>query len=428
LSNVRVKRSMLNGKVRCPPSKSYTHRAVAVASLAYGRSVINNPLIARDTKATIDGCRRLGSFVCLDNNMNRIIVHGRHEFTMGYRVINAENSGTTIRILASMASLVKEGNTMLYGDASLNRRPMQPLLDALKHLGVWCRSLADGTPPLLVNGGGIRGGRASITGSISSQFISALLIPSIYAKDSVEISILDEQVSYPYIDATIAVMDRFSVKVSNDNYKHYYIDNKQEYKPTEFTVPGDISNAAILFAAGALAGDVTVHGLDFHLPQADARIIDILKAMNAYVNVSSDAVRVNSSNELEGGSFDLKASPDLLPVVSILALKAKGKVEVRGVKHARVKETDRVANIARELAKLGAEVKEYEDGLSIKAPERVKSAVLDAYGDHRLFMALCIASLLADECIINGAESVDVSYPTFLDDIKALGASIEEIN
>jgi 5-enolpyruvylshikimate-3-phosphate synthase len=153
LSNVRVKRSMLNGKVRCPPSKSYTHRAVAVASLAYGRSVINNPLIARDTKATIDGCRRLGSFVCLDNNMNRIIVHGRHEFTMGYRVINAENSGTTIRILASMASLVKEGNTMLYGDASLNRRPMQPLLDALKHLGVWCRSLADGTPPLLVKWG-----------------------------------------------------------------------------------------------------------------------------------------------------------------------------------------------------------------------------------------------------------------------------------
>lgn len=421
MSSVRIKRSSVNGSVICPPSKSYTHRVVAVATLASGRSVIRNPLIARDTKATIDGCRKLGSYVCIEDE--KILVNGRSEFTIGYRVINAENSGTTIRILTAMASLVKEGNTMLYGDSSLNKRPMQPLLDALKQLGVWCRSLAHGTPPLLVNGGGINGYRVSITGSVSSQFISALLIPSVYSKDGVEISVVDEQVSYPYIDATIAVMDRFSAKVKNDNYKHYYID-RQEYRATEFTVPGDFSSAAMLLAAGALAGDVTVHGLDFSLPQADARIIDILKAMNADIKVGIDYVRVSNSN-LEGNEFDLRASPDLLPVVSILALKAKGKVEIRGVKHARIKESDRIANIARELVKLGAEVKEYEDGLSIKAPERVKSAMLESYDDHRLFMALCIASLLADECVVNGAESVDVSYPNFLDDMRRLGANIE---
>ena len=424
MKSVKVKRSSIMGSVRCPPSKSYTHRGVAVASLAEGKSIIRNPLISRDTRATIDGCRILGSYVHLDAD-GYIEVHGRDRFTDGYRVINAENSGTTIRILTSISSLVQHGNTMLYGDASLNRRPMQPLIDALRQLGVICRSISHGTPPLLVNGDGLEGGRAYITGSVSSQFISALLIPAVHARESVEIHVTDEQVSYPYIDATIAVMERFSVKVEREGYSYYRVDNSQEYRSTEFYVPGDFSSAAMLLAAGALAGEVTVTGLDSTLPQADARIVDILESMSVDVKVHINSIKIGKSESIEGGVFNLGASPDLLPVLAVLALKAKGTVEIRGVRHARVKETDRVANIAREIAKLGAQVKEYEDGLSIKAPEKIRNAVLESYDDHRLFMALCIASLLADECIVNGADSVDVSYPTFIDDMRSLGASIE---
>ncbi len=417
MSSIKVYRSVINGIIEPPSSKSYTHRAIAIASLAEGRSIITNPLFSRDTIATINACKTLGANIIDDGNLT---IYGKNEFEARDREINAENSGTTIRIAIAMSALVKEGKTVLTGDSSLRKRPMQPLVDALRELGVKCYT-TDGKAPVTVYGGGIKGGTTNINGSISSQFISALLISSIYAKDDVTINVINEQVSRPYIDSTIAVMNRFNVNIVNEDYKRYYI-SKQSYKPTEFKVPSDMSSVAILLAAGALLGEITVMNLDLSLPQGDSKIIDILKDMDADISISNNSIKVRSK-ELTGGEFDLKDTPDLLPVLAILALKAKH-IRIKGVRHARVKETDRISIIASELRKLGAEIKEYDDGLDIKAPDKLKNAILSSYDDHRLFMVFTIASMLTDNSIVEGLESVDVSYPNFINDIIRLGGKI----
>jgi len=417
MSSIKVYRSVINGIIEPPSSKSYTHRAIAIASLAEGRSIIINPLFSRDTIATINACKTLGANISDNGNLT---IYGKNEFEAGDREINAENSGTTIRIAIAMSALVKEGKTVLTGDSSLRKRPMRPLIDALRELGVKCYT-TDGKAPVTVYGGGIKGGTTNINGSISSQFISALLISSIYAKNDVTINVVNEQVSKPYIDSTIAVMNRFNVNIVNENYKRYYISN-QSYKPTDFKVPSDMSSVAILLAAGALLGEITVTNLDLSLPQGDSKIIDILKDMDADISVSNNSIKVRS-RELTGGVFDLKDTPDLLPVLAILALKAKH-VRIKGVRHARVKETDRISIIASELRKLGADIEEYDDGLDIKAPKELKNAVLNSYDDHRLFMVFTIASMLTDNSIVEGLESVDVSYPNFINDIIRLGGKI----
>ncbi|GIU71884.1 MAG: 3-phosphoshikimate 1-carboxyvinyltransferase [Candidatus Nitrosocaldaceae archaeon] len=414
---VRVYKSSINGVIKPPSSKSYTHRAVAIASLTEGSSKIIDPLFSRDTLATINACKTLGAYI---TNRKDLIINGRYEFDAGDRTIDAQNSGTTIRIATAMSALVKEGKTILTGDESLRKRPMKPLLDALSQLGVKCSS-NDGKPPVTVYGGGIKGGVATIDGSVSSQFISSLLISSIYAKNDVIINVNGEQVSKPYIDATLAVMNRFNVSIDNDNYKTYYI-KRQRYKPTDFRIPPDFSSIAILLASGALLGEVTIKDVDLSLPQADSKIIDILNDMDADISIDNNSIRVREK-QLSDAEFNLSDSPDLLPVVAILSLKAKH-VRIRGVKHARVKETDRIAILAMELQKLGVDVKEYEDGLDIHTRD-IKNAILNAHGDHRLFMVFTIAGMLTEQSIIDGLESVDVSYPNFVDDMRRLGAKIE---
>jgi 3-phosphoshikimate 1-carboxyvinyltransferase len=422
LVSVEIKHSTIDGTITCPPSKSYTHRAIAIASLANGESVVSNVLLSRDNLATIDGCKILGSKLTQQDRTFTIV--GRNKFDTGDREINAENSGTTIRLLIAMSALVEDGKTTLTGDESLRKRPMQPLLDALKKLGVESTS-TNGKPPVVVKGGGIRGGSTEINGSVSSQFISALLISCIYADKDVEIEVRGEQVSKPYIDATIATMQKFGASIENNYYMHYRI-KQQQYKPAKFVVPADFSSAAMMLAAGALAGNITVEGLNFELPQADAKIVDILHDMGVYIKMdkAKGSISVEAPEKLEGDTFNLQNTPDLLPVVSVLALKSKNKVTIKGVAHARVKETDRIANIAAELKKLGAAVEEFDDGLSISVKDRLKNASLNAYDDHRLFMAFCLASLLTEKCVVDGLESVDVSYPNFVDDLRRVGANI----
>jgi 3-phosphoshikimate 1-carboxyvinyltransferase len=423
--SIIVRRSKLKGSVRCPSSKSYTHRAIAIASLAESKpSVITNALLARDTLATLASCRALGAEI--KHTGTTVEVKGKLEFEPPESVINAENSGTTIRIIAAISSLVKSGYVVLTGDESLRRRPMQPILDALGQLGVSAFSTKEnGTPPLVVKGGGLRGGTALIDGSISSQFISGLLIAGVRADSDIHLKIKGTLVSRPYVAATLATMEQFGVKVEHSSNMLEYHIKPARYRSSKFDVPSDFSTAALILAAGALVGEkLTVKGLNFRLPQGDSEIIDIMSRMGCRIRadkIKGDAT-VERTESLEGGSFDLGDTPDLLPVVSILALKAKGPVTISGVAHARVKETDRVANIASELVKFGARILEFNDGLKITAPKMLKNASLEAYNDHRLFMAFAIASLMTEKSLVAGAESVDVSYPEFIADMKGLGA------
>ncbi|MDW0280977.1 MAG: 3-phosphoshikimate 1-carboxyvinyltransferase [Nitrososphaeraceae archaeon] len=423
---IRIDKSRISGVLRCPPSKSYTHRAIAIASLAEGESRIKMPLIARDTLATISASTAMG--VSIDRQRSGLIIKGKHILNTPSNIINAENSGTTIRIFAVMAALASTGFTILTGDASLRKRPMQPALDALGQLGVVCySSRMNGLAPLLIKGGGIQGGSVIINGNMSSQFLSSLLISTIYAKSPVSIHVKGQQVSKPYVDSTLATMKAFGVAIDNKrDFLEYRIKNK-EYKAAEFNVPADFSTAAMILAAGVLAGgSITIRGLNFLLPQADSKILDILNDMDAQVcvNRTRGEVKVTGSSLLEGGSFDLTDSPDLLPVLSILALKARSPVEISGIAHARLKETDRVSNIASQLKKFGATVIEQQDQLLIIAPKVPRNSRIQTFNDHRLFMAFTIASLLTEKTEVEGAESIDVSYPGFLQDLAQLGAKI----
>jgi 3-phosphoshikimate 1-carboxyvinyltransferase len=429
LVSVQVKKSKISGIIRCPASKSYSHRAIVIASLCERQSTITNALLARDTLATLAACNTLGANIQRENTT--LWIEGKHSFDPPDNVINAENSGTTIRMVTAMSALVKKGFTILTGDESLRKRPMQPLVDALNKLGVQCYSAKmDGTPPLIVRGGGIKGGITVIDGGVSSQFVSALLITCIYADSKVLMRINGEQVSKTYIEATLATMKAFGVTVDYEpTFLEYHIKNK-EYRATTFDIPSDFSTLALILAAGVLTGDeVTVRGLNFSLPHGDLRIIDIIRIMGGKVRVDKQKgeVIVYGSGTLQGGDFDLTDTPDLLPVVSILALKSRSPVNISGIAHARLKETDRVANIASELMKLGAITKEEKNELSIIAPKVLKNASLEAFNDHRLFMAFTIASMLTEKSIVSGAESVDVSYPNFIPDMIELQASIKQI-
>jgi 3-phosphoshikimate 1-carboxyvinyltransferase len=424
--SIVVRKSKINGSARCPSSKSYSHRAIAIASLAGGHSTITNVLLARDTLATLVGCCALGAEIKYEGTT--LSIEGSDCLNPPENVINAENSGTTIRIMTAMSGLIKRGYTVLTGDQSLRRRPMQPILDALVQLGVEAYSTKEnGTPPLIVKGGGIKGGMIVVDGSISSQFISGLLIASIYADSKIVMKVKGNLVSKPYIGATLAIMKHFGVSIDHSpDLREYYIKNAR-YCATKFDVPGDFSTAALILAAGALAGEkLKLNGLSFTLPQGDSQIVDILKRMGCLIRVDNvnGEVQVEGTERLEGGDFDLADTPDLLPVVSILALKSKSPVRITGVAHARVKETDRLANIAKELVKFGACVEEFHDGLKITAPQLIKNASLEAYNDHRLFMAFTIASMITEKSIVAGAESVDISYPNFVGDMEDLGAKI----
>jgi 3-phosphoshikimate 1-carboxyvinyltransferase len=296
-------------------------------------------------------------------------------------------------------------------------------LDALESIGAKCSS-ENGKPPLAITGK-VKGGEVTIPGDISSQFVSALMIMSPLTEKGLVLNIDGDLVSKPYLDATIAVMKKFGVTVNTvKSYKNYIV-SQQNYKPTTFTVPSDFSSLAMLLSSSILLGDnIKIKTTIDELPQADRAIFDILKKLGVTVSIEKDMVSVQSQNLLEGGKFDLGDSPDLLPPLAILSLKSSKPIHIFNVKHARYKETDRIAILARELKKLGVSVEEREDGMILELTSQLHSADLNSENDHRLFMAFCIAGMYVGDCTISDPESVDVSYPDFISDFKNVGGKI----
>lgn len=417
--NCKIEKSKLSGKIICPPNKSYTHRAIFLASLADGESKIENVLYSADTKATIDACKKFGAKI--NEKENNLIINS--DSKIHSTTIDAANSGTTIRIATAIASL-DSGKTTLSGDSSLNQRPMKHLLDALESIGAKCSS-NNGKPPVEVSGI-IKGGQVSIPGNISSQFISALMISAPLTQNGINLNIEGELVSKPYLDATITIMKKFGVNVKTEiPYKKYSI-SKQSYKPTRITIPSDFSSLALLLSSSVLIGnDLEIIAKMSDLPQGDECFFDILKKLGVEVNITSDTITVKSPEKIDGGRFDLANTPDLLPPLCILALKTKNSIEIFNVKHARYKETDRIAILARELKKLGIKVEEKEDGMILHAPDKLKGANLNSENDHRLFMAFCIAGMYVGDCIVSDSESVNVSYPNFIVDMNSMGGRIK---
>ena len=416
----KVEKSKLSGHIVCPPNKSYSHRAIFLASLAGNNSKIDNVLFSADTIATIEACRKFGAEI--EEGSTSLIVKNSIRMDKIVPEIDAKNSGTTIRIAAGIASLFTKEIT-LTGDSSLQKRPMMPLLDALESMGAKCTS-TNGMPPIKITGK-ILGGEVSIPGNFSSQFISSLLICAPLTEKGISLNIKEDLVSKPYIDATIATMRNFGVGVQTFiPYKKYYI-SPQIYKSTTFTVPIDFSSLAILLSASVLNGkNFVIHGNIGNLPQGDEVFIDILEQLGVKVSVDEEQITVQSPEKLNGGRFDLSNSPDLLPPLAILAMKTINPIEIVNVKHARLKETDRISILARELAKIGIKTQEKEDGLILESSNGFRGASLNSENDHRLFMVFCIAGMYLGDCTVTDHESVAVSYPNFITEMNKFGAKI----
>ena len=421
--NCKVEKSKIKGEINCPSNKSYTHRGIFLASLAGNNSKVENALLSADTKATIEACEKFGAVI--EVNDSDIIVKKSIKIGTNVPEINTENSGTTIRIAVGIASLFSEEIT-LTGDASLQKRPMQPLLDALSSIGAKCSS-TNGNPPIKIKGS-IIGGDIRIPGNLSSQFISSLLISAPLTKNGINLTIEGDLVSKPYLDATIATMKKFGVSVKTlIPYKKYNI-TPQIYKNTIFSVPIDFSSLALLLSFTVLNGeDVVIKGSMGNLPQGDEAFIDFLKQLGVSVTINDNEIKIKSPEKLKGGKFDLRNSPDLLPPLAILSLISSKPIEIVNVKHARLKETDRIAILARELPKIGIKVDEKEDGLILESSDSLTGAKLDSENDHRLFMAFCIAGTYIGNCIVTDSKSVEVSYPNFIEEMNRLGAKIERI-
>ena len=411
----------LSGKIVCPSNKSYTHRAIMIASLANGESIIKNVLYSSDTQATIEACKKFGAQI--EKSDEKLTVNGIKEFKNNNSSIDAKNSGTTIRIAAAIASLSAE-KTILTGDESLIKRPMKPLLDALESIGAKCSS-SNGNPPITVSGIA-KGGDVSIPGNISSQFITALMIIAPRTEKGIKLNIEGDLVSKPYIDATIKVIEKFNVKVDQIiPHKEIQI-SPQVYNSTSITIPTDFSSLALLLSAAVLVGDELILEIAKEdLPQGDEKIIEFLEKLGVVVSFRNNIVTIKTPERLQGGKFDLKDTPDLLPPLAILALKTSKPIELFNVKHARYKETDRIAILARELQKLGIKVQEKEDGLILESPENPIGAELISENDHRLFMAFCIAGMYVGDCKVTNPESIEVSYPNFISDMNRVGGKIK---
>lgn len=415
----------LRGAIRAPPSKAYTHRAIIASSLAEGRSAILRPLECHDCAATIDAVEAYGATV--EKKGYGLWVQGARELKTPEDVVNCRESGSTIRFVTPVVSKAP-GITVLTGAPSLRRRPMSPLLQSLKDLGVTCYSTTgDGRPPLVVFGGGLKGGETSITGSVSSQFISGLIFAGSLAAQPVTLTLTSKLESRPYVEMTLNIMRRHGVKVETSKDWGWFRVVPQRGKAIEHEVPGDYSSAAFLLAAASICrSKVTVENLEEDSLQGDRAIVGILREMGTSVRVHEDAVEtMNTEGGLNAVRIDARDTPDLVPACAALACYAKGQTEITGAERLRIKESDRIASIAAELRKMGADIKPLEDGLVVRGPCRLRGAVVDPHDDHRIAMACAVAALGArGKTEILNAKCVSKSYPGFFRDLKRLGVKV----
>jgi len=415
-------RSILRGEVLIPTSKSHTIRAVAISTLAHGKSTIHHPLVSSDCLASAGAGRLFGAKIEAGESW-------QVEGTSGVphipeNVVDAKNSGTTIIFFMGTASLV-EGTTILTGDEQIVRRPLQPLIGALQNLGVEVYSTRNnGLPPVVVKGR-LKGGKARLRG-IVSQYLSSLLIHCPLIDQDSEIEVYDVH-EKPYIRMTLGWLDRQGIRYeASDDFVHYKIFGGQSYRGQEVTIPGDFSSATFFLVAGSIMdSDVTLLGLDMNDAQGDKQVVHYLKEMGARIDVGEKGIRVRGGS-LKGVELDMADTPDAVPAMAVAGCFAKGKTTIRNVANARLKETDRIAVMAKELGRLGAKVEELSDGLIVHE-SALKGCPVKGYGDHRVVMSLAVAGLaIPGQLEVDRAEAVDVTVPNFVDLVQKLGGKIRK--
>jgi len=425
----------LQGEIIAPGSKSYSHRAFIAASLADGISIIKKPLITGDVEITMNVLKSLGVKILKVNGNSYAVKKINESFKSIEESIDCKNSGTSIRIFSALG-LIMEGGLSLKGEFLKRKRPILPLLNALKYLGGNFKILDD---QIQIKRENQTCQSIKIRGDISSQFITALLIvcPLLNCEKGnyIDIELTTPIISYPYVKITLDVLNAFGINIQEDiKNRKFTVLCGQKYRSQAYEIPGDFSSAAFIMAATIISrksSHVIINNLNVHNSQGDKKIIEILKEMGANIeyNEENSQIIINGNLNkypLKGIEVDCQEIPDLFPVLSVLGAFAKGKTVLYNASNIRLKESNRMSAIARELSKMGVQVAEEEDKLIVHHCDNLKGTLIDHENDHRIAMACVIAALYADSISkVKNIEIVRDSYPHFIDDLKKLGVNFD---
>lgn len=414
-----VRPSRLNGKVEIPGSKSHTIRAVVIASLASGTSRIVRPLDSSDTRSALAAARVFGAGV--EAGEDWVIAGTAGRPSLPENVVDVGNSGTTLRLFLGAAALC-DGWTVFTGDDQIRRRPVQPLIDAYRLLGAeGFTTRGNGCAPAAIRGR-MTGGRTEVR-AVTSQFLSSLLIAAPLAEKNTEVRVLQLN-EVPYVEMTLSCLDGQKVEWERKDWKRFFVKGGHGYRAFERRIPGDFSSATFFLCAAAVTGgELVLGGLDMGDVQGDKAVAGMLAGMGAEVEALPGALRIRG-RALSGAELDLNATPDALPALAVAACFASGETRLRNVPQARLKETDRIAVMAEELSKMGADIRELEDGLVIRG-RPLRGARVNGHHDHRVVMALAVAGLAAEgETVVETAEAMRVTFPDFPGLMRGCGGDI----
>jgi len=421
-----VRKSQLKGSVSIPGSKSHTIRAVAIASLAGGQSLIHAPLDSSDTQAAVACYRALGAVIDTSNTKLWKVTGTNGRITPPKEIIDVGNSGTTLRVAMGSAALAPSGQTTTFtGDEQIQTRPVGPLIDSLNDLGAKCVSLKNNGKVPIEIAGKLAGGRTEIAASTSQYLSSLLLCAPLAGEDThIDVTLLNEP---GYVQMTLDWLDKQQIEYENQQMRKFRIRGNQSYRAFEDAVAADFSSATFFLCAAALAAEeVTLLGLDFSDSQPDKAVVDYLKAMGADIVPGPDFVTVKGG-PLKGAELDMNETPDALPAMAVTAAFAEGTTRLLNVAQARSKETDRIKCMAEELKKIDVDVEELPDGLIIRGG-KPRPAEMHGWADHRIVMALSLAGLCIDgECCIDTAEAISVTFPDYVELMQNISANIEVV-
>ncbi|MBW8192374.1 3-phosphoshikimate 1-carboxyvinyltransferase [Neiella marina] len=413
----------VNGTVNLPGSKSVSNRALLLAALAHGETHLTNLLDSDDIRHMLNALQQLGVNYRLSDCKTECWIEGNGGplTTSTPLDLFLGNAGTAMRPLCAALTL-GAGEIVLGGEPRMEERPILHLVDALQALGADVTYLKnEGYPPVKIVGSGLNGGSVQIDGSISSQFLTALLMAAPLAKDDLVIEIKGELVSKPYIDITLHLMAQFGVEVSHDNYQSFTVQAGQQYQsPGDLLVEGDASSASYFLAAAAIkGGEIKVTGIGKNSIQGDIQFADAIAAMGGEIEWGDDYI-IARRGDLKAVDMDFNHIPDAAMTIATAALFAKGVTRINNVYNWRVKETDRLAAMATELRKVGAEVEEGEDYIQITPPAVLKHAAIDTYNDHRMAMCFSLVALSDTPVTINDPGCTSKTFPDYFDRLAGL--------
>jgi 3-phosphoshikimate 1-carboxyvinyltransferase len=406
--------------VTVPGSKSITNRALLLAALADGRSELRGALFSDDTRYMVAALHALGVTVVADEAAGRITVDGcAGRWPAAHAELFVGNAGTAMRFLTA-ALCLGHGRYRIDGSARMRERPIGELVVALKQLQVDIECTGTGTPPVVVEADGLPGGATELSAQRSSQFLSALLQVAPYADSDVTVTLSGPVVAQPYVDMTLAMMAQWGGHVERDGYREFRVRAGQHFRAQPYAIEPDASSAHYFWAAAALTGGtVRVDGIGDDSIQGDVRFAQVLAAMGAEVTRASDAITVSGRAGMRGIDADLNSCSDTAPTLAAIAPFASDPVHIRNVAHLRWQESDRLRAVATELTRLGATVRELDDGLEIE-PSTLHGGTVETYDDHRIAMAFALIGLKVPQIRIENPGCVAKTFPDYFERLEAL--------